>query len=137
MCGTQTRRATAEGWGVMYPEVPESSENWGICVIFCGEFEFVNGVFSKISSKLVSLDATMADGNQAHIRNVHFSCVPIVAKAIKMCSVIAKFPEKSEKNLDFQKTCTTQIYKNEKSSKSIDRSVGSLKRVLVKEIGVI
>ncbi|CAB04939.1 uncharacterized protein CELE_W07G1.7 [Caenorhabditis elegans] len=70
-------------------------------------------------SKLVSLDATMADGNQAHIRNVHFSCVPIVAKAIKMCS----------------KTCTTQIYKNEKSSKSIDRSVGSLKRVLVKEIG--
>uniref|UniRef100_A0A1I7TPI8 Uncharacterized protein n=1 Tax=Caenorhabditis tropicalis TaxID=1561998 RepID=A0A1I7TPI8_9PELO len=70
-------------------------------------------------SKFVSLDATMADGNQAHIRNIHFSCIPIVPKAEKMCS----------------KFCTTEIYKNDETSKSIDRSVGSLKRVLVKEIG--
>ncbi|CAP37698.2 Protein CBG20742 [Caenorhabditis briggsae] len=70
-------------------------------------------------SKLVSLDATLADGTQAHIRNFHFSCIPIAPKAEQLCS----------------KMCTTQIYKNEKSSKTIDRSVGSLKRVLIKEIG--
>uniref|UniRef100_A0A8R1HIW3 Uncharacterized protein n=1 Tax=Caenorhabditis japonica TaxID=281687 RepID=A0A8R1HIW3_CAEJA len=70
-------------------------------------------------SKLVSLDATLASGEQAHIRNVHFSCIPAVPKAEKLCS----------------KTCTTQVYKSDKAPKSLDRSVGSLRRVLDKEIG--
>ncbi|CAI2329227.1 unnamed protein product [Caenorhabditis sp. 36 PRJEB53466] len=70
-------------------------------------------------SKLVNLDATLSNGKQAHIRNVHFSCVPNVPKAAAMC----------------KKMCTTSIYKNDKTSKSIDRSVGSLKRVLVPQIG--